>query len=224
MKFRRVFRGYSPRQVDDFVEELQKKESALRATQKQRIDELSDENYTLRKQLEKYRTDSDAIATAMIQSQKTAKETLSEAEKFSQLTLLRAKTFYCAWHAFAQTFVASLSDEEVKRFNSLKRRLEQTINAYDGENVALFSDEVQKNVGNQSCNRQNAEQSDGDVKKEAVGNLQNPLQKLKSFVDGVESQQPKQVIDLQELTKTEESLADLCQSLGLNAKNGNVQK
>ena len=176
MKFRRVFRGYSPRQVDDFVEELQKKESALRATQKQRIDELSDENYTLRKQLEKYRTDSDAIATAMIQSQKTA--------KFSQLTLLRAKTFYCAWHAFAQTFVASLSDEEVKRFNSLKRRLEQTINAYDGENVALFSDEVQKNVGNQSCNRQNAEQSDGDVKKESVGNLQNPLQILKSFVDG----------------------------------------
>ncbi len=136
MNFKKVFRGYDPKQVDKYIAETAQKEQQLRTAQKERIDELSDENYALRQQIKQYQTDEQAISKSLIASQQLAQELKFDAEKYSELVLSRAKIFYATWRAYAQTLLASLSDEEVRQFNILQKKLENVINAYEGKDVA----------------------------------------------------------------------------------------
>ena len=69
MNFKKVFRGYDPKQVDKYIAETAQKEQQLRTAQKERIDELSDENYALRQQIKQYQTDEQAISKSLIASQ-----------------------------------------------------------------------------------------------------------------------------------------------------------
>lgn len=141
MTFKKVFRGYDPEQVDKYIAETALKEQQLRAAQKERIDELSDENYALRQQVKQYQTDEQAISKSLIASQQLAQELKFDAERFSDLALSRAKIFYATWRAYAKTLVASLSDEEVRQFNVLQNKLENIINSYEGKDVAREVDE-----------------------------------------------------------------------------------
>lgn len=191
MKFDRVFRGYNPEQVDKFLEDEQKKHSDQLALQRQRLEEFADENWSLRKQVEKYKADEEAISQSLVESQKLAEQTQNDAEKYSQLTLLRAKIFYAAWHAYAKTMVATLTDDEVRNFNVLKQRVENLINAFEGGNVA---DEASAIV---------AKLDDDSQPQKTV----NPIQKV---------EQAAHVIELEELMVPKQSLGDLCRDLGLN--------
>lgn len=136
MTFKKVFRGYDPEQVDKYIAETALKEQQLRAAQKERIDELSDENYALRQQVKQYQMDEQAISKSLIASQQLAQELKFDAERFSDLVLSRAKIFYATWRAYAKTLVASLSDEEVRQFNELQRKIENVINVYSGGDIA----------------------------------------------------------------------------------------
>lgn len=131
MKFRRVPAGYSPKEVQKYVEKLMS-ENQLHCMQKQRIDELAEENHCLRAQLKKYEEDSQAIAQTLVQARKEALAIKAEAEKYSQETLRRAKQFYAAWSGTAKTLVAALSDEEVRSLNRLKNKLEGEIASFEG--------------------------------------------------------------------------------------------
>lgn len=135
MKFKKVFRGYDPAQVDKYIAELTAKEQQIRTAQKERIDELSDENYALRQQVKQYQTDEQAISKSLIASQHLAQELKFDAQKYSDLVLSRAKIFYATWRAYAKTLVASLSSDELKAFNELQRKVENVINAYEGKDV-----------------------------------------------------------------------------------------
>ncbi len=191
MKFDRVFRGYNPKQVDKYLQELEKKQNEQLASQRQRLDEFADENWTLRKQVEKYKADEEAISQSLVESQKLAEQTQNDAEKYSKLTLLRAKIFYAAWHAYSQTMVATLTDEEVKNFNVLKRKVEKLINSFDGGNVA---EEAAATVAKLN-----------QVTEETK--TTNPIEKV---------EEAAHVIELEELIMPKESLGDLCRDLGLN--------
>lgn len=142
MKFNTSFRGYSKQEVDKYIADLEQKESALRNAQKQHIDELADENFALRRQLKEYVSNEQAIAQSLVDANNLAKDVQGNAQKFAEVTLERAKVFYVAWTAYAKTLVATLSDEEVKRFNELKDKVERTINAYEGGNVAAYADKI----------------------------------------------------------------------------------
>ncbi len=190
MTFNKVFRGYSPEQVDSYLSELEKKHADALALQRQRIDEFADENWALRKQVEKYKADEDAISQSLVESQKLAEQTQNDAEKYSQLTLLRAKIFYAAWHAYAQTLVATLSDEEVKVFNQTKDKIERLINSFEGGDVAKDAAAI-------------VAQLPGD---EPPTNMANPIEKV---------EQAAHVIELEELIRPTQSLGDLCRDLGL---------
>ncbi len=192
MTFNKVFRGYSPEQVDSYLSELEKKHADALALQRQRIDEFADENWALRKQVEKYKADEDAISQSLVESQKLAEQTQNDAEKYSQLTLLRAKIFYAAWHAYAQTLVATLSDEEVKVFNQTKAKIERLINSFEGGDVAKDAAAIVAQLPSE-------EQT-------APTNLANPIQKV---------EQAAHVIELEELIRPTQSLGDLCRDLGL---------
>ena len=120
MKFRKVFRGYDPRQVDEFLKTQSESDKMVLQATRERVDQLIDENKRLGEQLNKYRKDSEAISAALVQSQKLAKLLKNDAEKYSEVVLLRAKLFFAAWQAYAQTLVSTLSREELARFDEIK--------------------------------------------------------------------------------------------------------
>ncbi len=188
MTFDHVFKGYNPQEVDKYIADINKKHDELCAAQKQRIDELSDENAELRNLVERYKQNENAISQSLIESQKLAEQTKNNAEKFSQLTLLRAKIFYASWVTYSKTLVASLSDEEVKQFNLLKQKIEKLINAYEGGDVA-------KEVAAVTA------QCDTTTPKTKA----NPIGKVENA----------QQIDLQELLHPTQDLGDICRDLGL---------
>lgn len=202
MTFNRVFKGYDPQQVDKYIQEKATKEESLRTAQKQRIDELADENAELRKQVEKFKEDEKAISQSLIESQHLAEKLKNDAEKFSELTLLRAKIFYSTWYAYSQTVIATLTDEEVAQFNELKRKMEKVINAYDGGDVSSFAAEMARRAETVSTPK-----------------TVNPIGKVEAaFHSSNESAAQEQAIDLAELVKPTESLSDICKDLGLGVK------
>ncbi len=143
MNFKKVFRGYDPNEVDKYIADTAAKEQKVRASQKERIDELSDENYSLRQQVKQYKTDEQAISKSLIASQHLAQELKFDAERYSDLVLSRAKIFYATWRAYSKTLIAALSEDEVREFNILQKKIEDVINAYEGKDVAKEMEEKQ---------------------------------------------------------------------------------
>ena len=187
MKFKKVLRGYDPKEVDRHLSETAAKEQEIRAAQKERIAELSEENRALRKLVRQYHADEQAISSSLIASQNLAHEVKLDADKYSEFVLTRAKIFCASWRAYSRTLVASLSDEEVRELNSLQRKIENLIDAYEGKEVAEVA----------------AAEADSD-KKHAFS---NPI----SRIEGVS----EQIIDLEELTNPSQSLEEICAELGL---------
>lgn len=144
MEFKKKFKGYDPAQVDAYLKDLKEKEGKIRTAQKERMDALADENYVLRQELKKYHANEFAIAQALIESQNLAKEVKGNADKYSALVLGRAKIFYATWRAYAQTIISTLTREELQAFNALQKRIEDIINAYEGENVQSQMQEVEQ--------------------------------------------------------------------------------
>lgn len=163
MNFKKVFRGYDPEQVDKYIEDTAAKEQQIRVAQKERIDELSDENYSLRQQVKQYQTDEQAISKSLIASQHLAEELKNDAKRYSDLVLSRAKIFYATWSTYAKTLIASLSEEEVRAFNALQKKIEDIINAYEGKDVASeFRDGVAAAQSQPQPAAENADQAHGD--------------------------------------------------------------
>ena len=135
MQFKKVFRGYAPKQVDDYIRDLTQKHEQIRLAQKQYMEELTEENYQLRHKVKQYQQDEQAIAKSLIESQKLAEELKNDAVRFSDLVLSRAKVFYATWQAYAKTLIATLDEQEIIQFNKLMAKIENIINAYEGKNV-----------------------------------------------------------------------------------------
>ena len=191
MKFKKVLRGYDPKEVDRHLTETAAKEQEIRAAQKERIAELSEENRALRKLIRQYHADEQAISSSLIASQNLAHEVRLDADKYSEFVLTRAKIFCASWRAYSRTLVAALSDEEVRELNSLQRKIENLINAYEGKEV------VEKVA---------AAEADSDKNHD----FSNPISRIEDASE--------QVIDLAELTNPSQSLEEICIELGIVKK------
>ncbi|MBQ2711190.1 MAG: DivIVA domain-containing protein [Clostridia bacterium] len=201
MQFSKSFRGYNPQQVDKYIAETAQRERDIRVAQKDRIDQLTEENATLTEQLRQYQQDEQAISKSLIETQKLVEEMRGDAERFSQLVLARAKLFYASWRAYSKTLVATLSAEEVEAFNKIQKKLECIINAYEGKDVASELSQMAKNI------RQSTEQSvsatDVIPSQTTMGTYKNPIKVV------------EQAIDLRELATTDLNLEEICKDLGL---------
>ncbi len=217
MKFKKVFRGYDPKQVDKHVAELTQKHEQIRLAQKQYLEELTEENYQLRHKVKQYEQDEQAISKSLIESQKLADELKNDAVHFSEVVLSRAKVFYATWQAYAQTLTATLDEQELAQFNLLMKKIENIINAYEGKNVqsdvqtivnqAQQTDQVAvSQADEQTPDQQQAESPDLCPTDATMGVYANPISKI---------EQASQVIDLRELTVVEDSLEQICIDLGL---------
>lgn len=204
MTFNKVFRGYDPQEVDEYIQSQAQKDSKIRAEQKERIDQLLDENATLTQQVKQYQTDEQAISKSLIETQRLVQEMKGDAQKYSDLVLSRAKIFYAAWHTYSQTLISTLSDEEVKEFNALLSKLENVINAYEGKNVQADAENYTKlSQGAVATTVQYEVTPSG-----ATMNVKNPISRVENAVE--------HAIDLRELTKPKDDLADICKDLGLS--------
>ena len=190
MKFKRVIRGYDPKEVDRYLVETAAKEQEIRAAQKERIDELLEENRSLRKLTQQYRADEQAISKSLIDSHTVAEDIKREAERYSEREMLRAKIFCASWRAYSKTMIASLTDEEVRSFNFLQRKIESLVAEYDKKEVK--------------------EVAAAEAKSEEKRGFSNPISRIEGFSE--------QVIDLKELINPEQSLEEICAELGIIKK------
>ena len=209
MKFKKVFRGYDPKEVDKHLTENAGKDQQIRAAQKERIEELLEENRALRKLVHQYQADEQAISKSLIASQNLAHEVKIDADKYSELVLTRAKIFCASWRAYSQTLVASLTDEEVREFNFLQRKIENMIGVYEsGEVSGEISGEVSGNVET----ARDAESQTAQVAAATAigGYYSNPIERVEKASE--------QVIDLNELISPKQSLEEICAELGILKK------
>lgn len=229
MKFKKVFSGYSPKQVDKYITELTQKHEQIRLAQKQYLEELTEENYQLRHKIKQCEQDEQAISKSLIESQKLADELKNDAVHFSEVVLSRAKVFYATWQAYAQTLTATLDEEELAQFNKLMKKIENIINAYEGKNVQTdvqtivdqvqqtdddITDQVAVAKVNQIDTDESIVEDSPDIcpSDATMGVYANPIGKI---------EQANHVIDLRELTVVEDSLEQICIDLGLIPQQNN---
>ena len=238
MEFKKVFRGYSPKQVDEYIQQITQKHEQVRLAQKQYLEELTEENYQLRHKVKQYQLDEQAIAKSLIESQKLAEELKNDAVHFSDLVLSRAKVFYATWQAYAKTLIATLDEQEIIQFNNLMAKIENIINAFEGKDVQTDLQSVvdgahQVHVDQTSTTEPQVEVATTVVDTEAPTAVQasteQPMDTPVESPDLAPSattmgvyanpigkvEQASQVIDLRELTKVDDSLEQLCIDLGL---------
>lgn len=212
MKFSKTLRGYSPREVDLYLDTLKNKYNEIFAEQRQRVDELSDENAELRANLEDYKSKEKSIVDSIVESQKVAASVKSEADKYAEVISLRAKEFYAAWQNYSKTLVSSLSDAEVAQFNEILAKMESLVNDFDGGDVRQFSAATAADV---NLTSQTSVDSQDDVvqskaEQKFASKMINPIKKVEDAAG-----ERHHAIELEELLVPKESLDDLCRSLGV---------
>ncbi len=217
MKFRKVFRGYDPRQVDQFLKTKEESDAMVLQAQRERIDQLADENNRLKEQLAKFNDKEKAISDALVQSQQLAVKLQNDADKYAEVVLTRAKLFYAAWQAYSQTMVSALSYQELQRFNELKAKLERLIKNYDGSDIGSETADLvltaNGEVQSQQMTTATANQRSADrLPTEGRVGGTNPIHRVEQAVGAT--------IDLKELIHPDQSLSDICADLGLTEGKG----
>lgn len=213
MTFKRVFRGYDPKQVDAYLKSKTESDNMVLQAQRERVDQLVDENNRMKAQIAKYKADEQSISQALIQSQHLATKMQNDADKYAEVVLTRAKLFYAAWQAYAQTLVTSLSTQELAQFNKIKEKLEKLVYAYDGRNInAETADLV---VGARHANNVASAQAQQPQKPVAETKPANPIKRVE--------QASGQSIDLKELVHPEQSLSEICEELGLKGGTSEIE-
>ena len=217
MKFRKVFRGYDPRQVDQFLKTKEESDAMVLQAQRERIDQLADENNRLKEQLAKFNDKEKAISDALVQSQQLAVKLQNDADKYAEVVLTRAKLFYAAWQAYSQTMVSALSYQELQRFNELRAKLERLIKNYDGSDIGSETADLVLTANGEVQSQQSAtatanQRSSDRLPTEGRVGGTNPIHRVEQAVGAT--------IDLKELIHPDQSLSDICADLGLTEGKG----
>lgn len=217
MKFRKVFRGYDPRQVDQFLKTKEESDAMVLQAQRERIDQLADENNRLKEQLAKFNDKEKAISDALVQSQQLAVKLQNDADKYAEVVLTRAKLFYAAWQAYSQTMVSALSYQELQRFNELKAKLERLIKNYDGSDIGSETADLVLTANGEVQSQQSAtatvnQRTTDRLPTEGRVGGTNPIHRVEQAVGAT--------IDLKELIHPDQSLSDICADLGLTEGKG----
>lgn len=226
MEFRKVFHGYDPHSVDKYLSDLTEQNKKIHSSQRERIDELLDENATLRDRIAELQAKENAVTDALVVSRNAALLMEQQAKDYSDKALFQAKKFYATWQAYAQTVVSSFTKEELAAFNGLQRKIERVIADYEREakknaEKIPFSQRMEREL--EELNRRSREleasekaaaAASAPTEQSAQKAVSDVTDKLLNPIDKVEKA-AEQAIDLRELTRATDSLEDLCADLGL---------
>lgn len=230
MAFSKKMRGYDPAEVDKYIAELSEREGATRRAQKERIDELSEENYNLRERIAELTRRENDIAEALITAQAVARDMEQHAQDCVNKALFEAKKFYATWQAYSKTIIATFTDDEVAAFTSLERKIGDVIASYERK---LSGEDVEQDVTATVPKKPRKTSARSSTPEEFVRKMEQATEELNVRAEKKSKEQPAadesldpnpitrvqqaagQTIDLRELLRPEQSLEDLCADLGL---------
>ncbi len=130
-QFKTVFRGYDPKEVDKFITLTLDQEATTRRAQRERIEELSEENYNIRERLAELQRAQNDVADALVTAQTVARDIEKNAKDYADKALIEAKKFYATWQAYSKTIIASFTEDELAAFSSLEAKIGDVIANYE---------------------------------------------------------------------------------------------
>ena len=99
-KFRIEKKGYSIKEVDDYIIVMQIEQDRALKEKQSRINELREENFTLQQKLEKYKDKEESISKTLLVATQKADEIEKQAKKEKKLQLKNLDDFYKKWEDF----------------------------------------------------------------------------------------------------------------------------
>lgn len=225
MEFKKVFRGYDPAQVNKYIKETADKEASIRTSQRERIDELSEENYNLRERIVELTRRQNDVAEAMIVAKQVASDIEQNAKDYADRALVEAKKFYATWQAYSKTIVASFTEDELKAFTNLEHKIGDVIANYErklkgepkSKSSKMTPDEFVKKM--EQAAEELTEKANKAEQEETVPEQKPKAKKSANPISRVE-EASGQSIDLKELIRPKQTLEELCSDLGLLDSDG----
>lgn len=131
MNFNIEKKGYSIKEVDDFLISNQIENDRILAEKQSRINELREENYKLSKALDNYKKKEEYISSALTNATQRAAEIEENAKKTYSLEIKNVKELFNKWDNFLQTLIKrypkmkDFDPDEI--LNNMKMEIDRTL-------------------------------------------------------------------------------------------------
>ncbi len=202
--FKRAIRGYDEKEVNAFLTKLNDNFASVTEEQKERIDELKEQNEKLSEELREYKKKEKLIERTLTEATKRAGDIESELKTQYALEIERLKIFQAKWtNCYEELKNKYHFDKDVNNMESLVISTKQTLIDKLGRlNIILpqleADEQIQFDQESERINRLQEEQAD-----RLVSELKSQIQELDEQFDYKEALTPKK------------SLEELCREIGL---------
>lgn len=202
--FRKVLRGYDEKEVNVFLTKLNDNFASVSQEQKERIDELKEQNEKLAEELSVYRKKEKLIERTLTEATRRAEDIESELKTQYALEIERLKIFQAKWtNCYEELKNKYHFDKDVNNMESLVINTKQTLIDKLGRlNIILphleSEEQMQFDSESERITKLQEEQAD-----RLVSELKNQIKELDEEFDYKEALTPKK------------SLEELCRDIGL---------
>lgn len=202
--FRKVLRGYDEKEVNVFLTKLNDNFASVSEEQKERIDELKEQNEKLAEELSVYRKKEKLIERTLTEATRRAEDIESELKTQYALEIERLKIFQAKWtNCYEELKNKYHFDKDVNNMESLVINTKQTLIDKLGRlNIILphleSEEQMQFDSESERITKLQEEQAD-----RLVSELKNQIKELDEEFDYKEALTPKK------------SLEELCREIGL---------
>ena len=202
--FRKVLRGYDEKEVNVFLTKLNDNFASVSQEQKERIDELKEQNEKLAEELSVYRKKEKLIERTLTEATRRAEDIESELKTQYALEIERLKIFQAKWtNCYEELKNKYHFDKDVNNMESLVINTKQTLIDKLGRlNIILphleSEEQIQFDSESERITKLQEEQAD-----RLVSELKNQIKELDEEFDYKEALTPKK------------SLEELCREIGL---------
>lgn len=202
--FRKVLRGYDEKEVNVFLTKLNDNFASISQEQKERIDELKEQNEKLAEELSVYRKKEKLIERTLTEATRRAEDIESELKTQYALEIERLKIFQAKWtNCYEELKNKYHFDKDVNNMESLVINTKQTLIDKLGRlNIILphleSEEQMQFDSESERITKLQEEQAD-----RLVSELKNQIKELDEEFDYKEALTPKK------------SLEELCREIGL---------
>lgn len=202
--FRKVLRGYDEKEVNVFLTKLNDNFASVSEEQKERIDELKEQNEKLVEELNVYRKKEKLIERTLTEATRRAEDIESELKTQYALEIERLKIFQAKWtNCYEELKNKYHFDKDVNNMESLVISTKQTLIDKLGRlNIILphleSEEQMQFDSESERITKLQEEQAD-----RLVSELKNQIKELDEEFDYKEALTPKK------------SLEELCREIGL---------
>lgn len=202
--FRKVLRGYDEKEVNVFLTKLNDNFASVSEEQKERIDELKEQNEKLAEELSVYRKKEKLIERTLTEATRRAEDIEGELKTQYALEIERLKIFQAKWtNCYEELKNKYHFDKDVNNMESLVINTKQTLIDKLGRlNIILphleSEEQMQFDSESERITKLQEEQAD-----RLVSELKNQIKELDEEFDYKEALTPKK------------SLEELCREIGL---------